>query len=664
MKKISIVSLLFLAAILLIYRNWLLSPEIIGGDWPYFFPENIKAFSFLPPPWDSTYGNGFGGSHVVYALDSYLYFTGWFFSDILKIPWPIVYKFFWFGMALALSIYSIYYLIKKSFPLLPKPCFFMASFLYITNTYILLVLGGGQIGVGLGYAIAPLVLAWFIQLIDKPHVRYSLLAGLLFALHVLFDFRIAYITMAAIVLYYLLQIKWKSVQKNTYDFLLIFIIPLCLTVLLHMFWLLPFFFIGQQSVIQLGSAYTSPASVKFLSFAQLENTIGLLHPNWPENIFGKVGFMRPEFLLLPLIVFSSLLFLNQKGMKVLEKKKILFFALTALLAIFLAKGANDPFGNIYLWLFQTIPGFIMFRDPTKWYTLIALSYSVLIPVSLYSAGQVFKSKVKIQKYLPGLLVLTITAYLLFLIQPAVLGKLSGTFETHKVPAEYERLKNILTADNSFSRTLWMPRFQRFGYNSENHPAVEEAAILDATNSAEINKTFKNNTLQKKLADLSINYIIVPYDSEQEIFLKDRKYNPSERKKIVATLDKTPWLHKDLRFKHLAVYRLNASEEHIFLENNEKITYKKLSSTSYTIDVTSQKASRLIFNENYSPYWILNTGSQQITSKNYHGMNSFSLPLMQKEMTLTYSLSTFYVIGRVISIVTLISILFLLFSRKR
>ena len=173
------------------------------------------------------------------------------------------------------------------------------------------------------------------------------------------------------------------------------IIPLFGLIALHAFWILPAILTHQNPLEQLGSAYSTTGAVKFFSFAALENALSLLHPNWPENLFGKTYFMKPEFLGLPILAYISLLFISTKE-KTKEQKKtvqyVLYFALLALIAAFLAKGANDPFGEIYLWMFTNIPGFGVFRDSTKWYVLIAISYSLLIPFSLKHLQDIFKKK--------------------------------------------------------------------------------------------------------------------------------------------------------------------------------------------------------------------------------------------------------------------------------
>src|SRR6185503_16152979 len=94
---------------------------------------------------------------------------------------------------------------------------------------------------------------------------------------------------------------------------------------------------------------------------------------------------------------------------------------------FLAKGANDPFGGVYIWMFEHIPGFIMFRDPTKWYVLIAFAYAVLIPFSIWRIHNWLNSKFKNQQYVSLLFLCLVFTLILFLIRPALRGEITGTF---------------------------------------------------------------------------------------------------------------------------------------------------------------------------------------------------------------------------------------------
>lgn len=294
MKKSDLAFLIiFLVVIGLIFKNWFISANIVGGDWPFFFQHYVDQFSYLPPVWNSALGNGLGGQSVIYALDSYLYFTGWFFSVLLNLPWPFVYKVCWYGMFLVLSSCSSFILFKTIFSKSHIWQRLLSALLYTTNTYILLVVGGGQMGVALAYALAPFVLAHFIILKENLFINdrqyvfsNASFVGLLLTILVLFDFRMAYITMCATVLFLIAgsTIRFRQILPILFYIL---VIPISFSILLHAYWLLPLVVFRHNPISTLGSAYTSLASLQFFSFATFSNTIGLLHPYWPENIFGK-----------------------------------------------------------------------------------------------------------------------------------------------------------------------------------------------------------------------------------------------------------------------------------------------------------------------------------------------------------------------------------------
>ncbi len=674
MKKNNIVFLvIFLVLLTVIFKNWFLSPNIIGGDWPFFYQEYINLFSFLPPVWDSVHGNGLGGQSIIYTTDSYLYFTGWLFSVVFHIPWNIVYKVVWYGLFLVLSSCGSIYLINKIFPRFFLWQRLLAALIYTTNSYILLIVGGGQMGVALGYAVTPFVLARFIVLREclftdnkNTILRNSLLAGLLFSVQIIFDFRLAFITMNGVLLYVL--VRFPPTLRQLFSLLLyIVFIPVGLCILLHAYWLLPLILSRQNPAASLGDAYTSVASLQYFSFATLEKTIALLHPYWPENIFGKVGFMKPEYLVLPILAFGSLLFVDNKKVGISsikyqvirENKLILFFGLIGLLGAFFAKGYNDPFGGIFSWMFLHIPGYIMFRDPTKFYLLIALSYSVLIPFSLWAFSNRLSS-IKYQVIRKNAEVIIVSIFLFFwvvTIRQAVLGQLTGTFAYHEVPNEYVQLKNMLLSDQRYSRTLWLPKLQRFGFYNQTHPAVEGTIALGATTSAEMVKILQQKNGEQKLADSSIKYVIVPTDPGSEIFLKDRKYNPTERNIIIKKLNQIPWLTKDNDFKNIAIYTLKGSKDKFWMDGARKVSYQFISDESYNLIVSPGSSEKLIFNETYNPIWIATNDRKEFTHKQYSLFNSYVISdnSISTKINLSNASYPYIVLGRIISLVTFVSL---------
>lgn len=682
MKKSNyIYIIIFLILIGIIFKNWFLSTYIVGGDWPFFFQEYVNHFTFLPPAWYPVLGNGFAGQSVIYTTDSYLYFTGWLFSVIFHIPWPWVYKICWFGMFLLLSTWSSIFLFKTIFPKSFLWQRLLASFLYITNTYILLVAGGGQMGSVLAYAIAPFVMARAINLREFLFIkgkRYAIantiLLGFLLSVQILFDFRFAYITMGGVLLYLLVRFPYK-LKQIAFILLYILLIPVSISILLHAYWLLPLIVFRQNPVASLGAAYTSVASLQFFSFATFSNSISLLHPYWPDNIFGFVSFMNPEYLLIPVVAFSALFFIGTKKVKYTENRAILFFSLLGLFGAFLAKGSNDPFGQVYIWAFEHVPGFIMFRDPTKWYLLIALSYSLLIPFTLYSAYKVINSRfktqnsklqIKILRIFPNLLLLLFVLVWLFTIKQALLGDLNGTFANHVVPEEYIQLKNMLIRDPQFSRTLWIPNLQRFGYYDQTHPAIVGEEFYNVTSSSAIIKQLQQKNAEQNLSNDSVKYIIVPIDSEQEIFLKDRKYYAQERNQLVAQLQKISWLRRDPSFKELAVFAIKGNnKERFWMIGNREITSHMLSDSKYLLTVSPGPAAKLIFNESYSPYWEATYNGSSIEHYKFGLFNEYKIPTSGNKLNiiLRYLPLTYFQIGRIISLITIIAVICLLFMSK-
>lgn len=637
MKKIMPFCIAILA-IVFIFKNWLAAPFITASDFPYFFSETISRWPITPPSWDTTQGNGFGGEHILYALDSYIYFLRGLVGNWIGLSWEVVCKIFVFGLFIILSVYSSTYLLKKTLGKIRMFQMIIGVLLFLASTYILMVVGGGQMGVALAYSIAPLVLAQFIMISQnlsiatqgiKFRIKEILLASFILAVQIIFDARLALLTLAVTLVYLFFfvltnQLSKKIVVGKVTSFLSVIFIGL----LFNLFWILPQIFSGATALEGLTKNSTQEAlsnSFTFFSFAQFSQTLSFLHPNWPENIFGKIYFMRPEFILLPILAFSSLFFIKKNN------KIIIFFALLGLIGVFLSKGANPPFEAINIWIFMHIPIARVFRDPTKFYLFIALSYSVLIPFSVYNIYNFLKTRFNVQdkkvyflNYIPGAFLFFVFLFLLFLIRPIFFNELQGTFKQYEMPEEYVNLKNFIVKEPTFFRTLWLPTQHRFNFYNLSHPAVSAKELFTATNSAEIIKQFHDEKTKDRLVNLAVQYIVVPYDSFGEIFVKDRKYNEKEYKMTLESLRKISWLEKLEGFGKIGVYRIiQKPSGHFRLDGEGNISYEMRKSDAYDINISVSKPSKLIFVENYNPYWIAKINNYEIKSeKTKDNLNSF------------------------------------------
>ncbi len=660
--------LLLALVVLFIFKQWFLPSLISGGDfWPFYKSMySIRSISLYA--WDWSQGMGLGGFSGALL---WIYFTFGIpitlFGSFLGLSWIYIERLYFLYPFIFFTLLTSYFLFKKLFN---NNFAYFSSAIYTLNTYALMMAGGGQLGVGLAYSIAPLVLLIFIKTlslkeISKPGIKLSLISSIILSIQIIFDLRIAYVTLLAVFIYWIVSI---IINRNTKyilsSFLFAFIVPGIVSFFLNAFWILSTILNRQNPLGQFGQAYTSLGAVKFFSFAQFENSISLLHPNWPENIFGKVSFMQPEFLLLSIIAYSSLLFASKiKDQK--SKTYILFFALLGLIGAFLAKGANDPFGNIYLWMFNHIPGFIMFRDPTKWYTLIAISYSILIPFTVYKIFYFIKLKteslkLKAGKQVPNLFIVLVLGYMLFLIRPAITGQLTGTFKPASVPSDYVKLETFLVSQNNFSRTLWVPTNQRFGFYSSTHPAVPASDFFNIYDNTKLVKKIASS--ESLLQNSSIKYVIVPYDSQGEIFLSDRKYDNTLYLKTVNEIAKTSYLKRINGFGKIAVFEVSSSKGHFYIETQnlkpktEKVEYHYISPVEYRVELTNaKKGELLVFSENFDKNWLAKNSEFTVQSLEFDKkFNSFVIPRDGNyEVDIYYSLQKYVEIGEMISAGTLL-----------
>jgi hypothetical protein len=531
-----------------------------SGDLDFFWKEQLQSFSWLPQVFRKDVGFGVSG-----VLSLWLDYP---FRLVLKIlsssglSWFIIEKLLWLSV-FVIGIYSSYCLAK--YILKTRLSSGIASFIYIANTYFLLLFGGRQLGVALAYSLSPLVLLKFIQFIDTTlelrgksyELRKKTIGnGLSLALLVCFDLRLAYLVLGAIVLYlvsriwYLVLHKKFSIPDTLYLILYTFVIPLFVAMVVHLFWILPIIMV--RGGFGLEQEFTNAGMLKFLSVADFSHALSLLHPNWPENLFGKVYFLQPEFLMLPVLSFGALFFFNKTNpptprLRRASRTNIIFFALLALVGAFLAKGANEPFGGVYVWVFEHVPGFVMFRDPTKFYLYIAIGYSILIPHTLQCLSIWFKNR-------NGDLILNtlFVIFWLFTIRAVFTGKATGNFRPLVLTHEYVELKDMLVNDKVPYRTLWIPSADKFVYSSDIHPLLTSDALWKNASMGALLTAIDSPEFFKTVHDAGARYIIIPQDLEKRIFVSDYKYDQSKRDSIIEAVEKTG-LRKLPELRELAIF---------------------------------------------------------------------------------------------------------------
>ena len=493
--------------------------------------------------------------------------------------------------------------------------------------------------------VALLFFGLFFGLFGFRSLTWIIGTGIALAIQIAFDFRLAYLSIGtALVFFFVRVITQKNVSfVPIYGLLAACIVPL----FLHAYWILPLIIFRESATSGLGGEYLNVDALSFFSFADFSHAMAWLHPNWPENIFGKTYFLKPEFLLLPILVYGSLLFAK-------KPKAIIYFALLGLLGVFLAKGVNPPLGSVYRLLFEHLPGFVMFRDPTKFYTFISISYSMLIAFTLSRVQQVVFGKWKRAANFLPFIAIGLWVVLLF---PAFRGNLKGTFQMTAYPDEYKKLTNLLASSEKNTRTFWIPVRSRFGYFSYMHPAIEASFVLADTDIASVSAWLARADTSVKLARQRVKYVIVPFDSEKEIFVSDRRYDANVEKTYHTLLSSTPWLTRVSGLEDLTVMENPMIYPYVWEEGITDSSVEPLSITIHRqtdIDVIKEKYmdSVVVLSERYDPLWTAVSPLGEIGSKStWDNLNSFEIPSGWSSFTLTYKPQRYVDIGVWISLVT-------------
>lgn len=315
--------ILFLALIIplvLAYKAFFLPGQLVWGDAPYFPKEVLKTLVDLIPAWTNR-GHNFGGPLDFYWAYPILFLWG-VFNKVLSWDNAILIRVFFYFPSIILAVVGSWWYAKKQG--LNQLGQFFASFVYSLNTYILLLVDGGQVGVALAYGLFPFG---------------EYLLGLI--LLSVADFRIALIYL---LLQFLLKPKtWIEVLKR-----------LLILVGLHAYWWYPMLKLGATSL---------STSISNLQLTSLLNPLLLYQPHWPLNDYGKTAQPLFYFALIPILILSSK-----------KWRQILIFLIFA----FLAKGESAPFGAIYSYILNHISVAAAFRDSTKFFIPLVLLAAVLI----------------------------------------------------------------------------------------------------------------------------------------------------------------------------------------------------------------------------------------------------------------------------------------------
>ncbi len=551
---------------ILVFRALFLPGPAVWGDAPYFYPEKLGDFLSEPDSWVS-WGNNFGGINQTLWLTPLMLFYG------------ILYKFF--GLTNDVLIRIIFYFPAVFLSIVTPIIFtrslgfgklvqFFASLFYVFNTYFLLLIDGGQVGVALAFSLFPLGLTYLRSFLIQPVYSKFFLSLLVLAVLTSFDPRVGVISVVSILVWILLESFLEKKERNLKN--LKWLIPLVLaTAAVNSYWIIPLLNLSEGVDI----------TVSNLGLVSLLNGLFFFGPHWPTNEFGKVVPPPFYFLGLPLLIFGSI-FLK-------KNRKVLALVFCLLFFVFLVKGATPPLGEMYNWVIVNLRFGAGFRDSTKFFAPLFLFGGILIGVTV---GYLSSKLPKFSWFLIGL----VYVYLLFLIHPALLGSLNGVLAQKTLSDDFRIVHKKLTEESELLRAAWFPERHPFGFHTEEKSAIDAKGLINERPFAALNVGNDpfNFMHRQEFVDwfnlLGVKHLIFSGDPRKITWNDDERENWSNLLQLTAT---TSGLLKENWNTSFPVYsledikpRMFATDKVIAIVGSDDI-YKKIRENREDFSVGNQ-----------------------------------------------------------------------------
>lgn len=391
---------------------------------------------------------------------------------------------------LIVSAVGVYLLVKELFPKLSQKYILISILFYWFNQISLTgVWNRFLLNYIFFFALIPMATYLYIRGLKEKRYTWILLLNIfLFFLSYAFSY-IAFIIlfwiwlMLLTIYFVLINRSWKL---NSF-YLKYFFLTVILFGLVNNWWVLPFIklylsggftpttnqFVGQDNIGVLDALSSSIGNLT--DILKLTNASFL-----SSDSLGWVKTFVPIESLLLYIIVGTILY---TFIKLRKEPLIQFLAYFFFLFIFLAKGTNPPFGEIFRFIFKHISIIQVFRNPfEKFGFLLSLVASLLIGISFFTFNKLFKERFE------SVLYFVFFAATFFILGFPLYSTLAFTNKVPptnnysigyqvKVPSYYIDVKNYLNNKGNNFRLIGLPiKDEGINYNWEKGYAGVELAV--------------------------------------------------------------------------------------------------------------------------------------------------------------------------------------------
>lgn len=409
MKKRKIIEILLIIILGFIPLLWFQGNQVILGHDAGLTLSPISHFFDRLFSWTERFGFGNNQTYAIagffiHGLEALIASLGFSLQNVQKIVFI-----FW----LVLPGLTMYYFSSRLSDKLNLKYFALpASILYMLNHFLLqgwFVAERTKFSV---YAALPLIMAFLFDWEGKKRSAFK--TALLIALTLsilngeaslpLFGGLIlSFLTF--IIFYFIREFSLQRILEIVKLLATIFIV----IAFLNTYWLLPY---GRYILQSYSSAVAQAGGLDgvlgWLNYISRESSLINIFrlqgiPEWYlnsshpyANIFLNNAFLIAVGFLIPIAAFLPFFLIKNKE----SRKKIIFFSFLALFSMIFIAGSHPPFGAIYVFLINVVPGFIAFRNPFyKFAPALWFSYAILISFTINYLLQKVELNKKIFSYI-------------------------------------------------------------------------------------------------------------------------------------------------------------------------------------------------------------------------------------------------------------------------
>lgn len=631
---------------------------------------------------------------------------------------------------------AVYLLSKELFPKLQGRYVLLSILFYWFNPISIVdVWNRSLLNYIFFFALLPVATYFFVKGLRTGKLFLSLVLNIVL---ILYSYAFSYVAFSILLWIWLFLITFffalfeKDRKSRTFS-VKYFILTLILFCIVNIWWILP-----------LISLYFSEASGPTSNLFLKQNNQGSLDAlsKSSGSLIGvfkliNTSFLAPDSLGWVKLYYSPLLYVIQYIfvgtilyfiIKFRKDSTVLFLGSLFFISIFLSKGNNPPFGEIYNLIFKNILILQVFRNPfEKFGFLLSLSAALLFSPSIYEFSRKWRNNQNNLYYFLIFIIILSLGFPLY-TNLAFTNKFPPTNDYSigykvKVPEYYKEVNDWLNNKGNNFRYIGLPiKEEGITYNWEKGYAGVELNVALLQNSGIIHNTsvpFFNQIVPKieetLLSDkdfsnfanfINVRYYLLRYDIDYQLRemtdpnVLETRLTERERKgevKKVATFGKVS-IWENLRWEDYTFYigrkiskidnfdYVSISDGEVLIDeknydkagkisnfqNSGTLSYEKINPTKYILHIKNSTGNfLLVFSELFNPGWkLVYTDNSEVKSHfrvNMYGNGWIVDRLGSFDLILEFAPQKWMDLGEKVSIggyALMLCVLFLLISKYR